>query len=370
MRNAWILICIMTSGICASAQSCPLQSTGDIGNRINLTVNAAPAAGCTIDIPAQSACYSFTTPVMISGKPIILRGDGPGTCLSYAGSSGTAMTFQSIGSPITVAGQAFGVGLRDITLQGTNPSDSNTGLFLNGVAGFTAFNVNVMQFGTGVTFGNNTFVVNWEGGSFRYNSSNLVYPNGLTNSGENLSFVNTTFTNGAQSDGTSTGQNCVSILPGTYGQSVEINFVNNSFDACQVVIANDNAMPIRFINPHFEDVQSHLDYPFVKQISSITYKGTNAEYVNPMFFIDAPNVTTTSFIELDGSSHANLQNPSMFGYGGTSSPPVFVRIQGAGTAMLSLTGIPVGNNHTVGSPPYYAPPLYSTDGVNTPVIKQ
>ena len=57
----------------------------------------------------------------------------------------------------------------------------------------------------------------------------------------------------------------------------------------------------------------------------------------------------------------------MFGYDGTSMAPVFVRMQGAGTAMLSLTGIPVAKNHTVGSLPYSAPQLFSTDGTNTPI---
>ena len=341
----------------------------DIGDKINAAVTATPASGGLILVPAAPSCYDFSTEIKVLSKAIVLQGSGPGTCLNFIATTGTAITFAGIASAAYV-GQAFGAGIRDITLQGTGTANDTVGLYLNGVAGFTAMNTNIMQFGTGITFGNNTFTLNWQGGSIRANNTNLIYNEGLMNSGESLSFVNTSFSNGGQKDGTSTGQNCVNILQGPYGQSVEMNFVNDSFDSCQVVIGNDNAMQIRFINPHFEDDQSALDYPFVKQVSSVSYKGTDAEYVNPMFFVDAPTVTADSFIELNGSSHANLQNPEMFGYGGTSTTPAFVRIQGKGTAMLSLTGIPIGNNHTVGTPPFAAPPLFSTDSINTPVIVQ
>lgn len=371
---------ILLFAIPSRAQTChvSLPSSGDISTALNNAINSAPTTGCVIHIPAipasSSACYELDASILISGKPIILAGEGPGTCINYTPASGTAITFQGIGSPLTVAGQSFGVGLRDITLQqNTSPScstNTSIGIFLDGVAGFTARNVNVMQFGTGITFGSNTFMVNWDGGSFRANCTNLNYPEGLGNSGENLSFSNMSFSNGGQqaSGHGSTGTNCVQILSGSYsglyGQSVEMNFTNDSFDACQVVIANDNPMQIRFINPHFEDDQSVLSYPFVQQVSKMIW-GTNTAFINPMFFIDAQTVTADSFIELNGNSRTSISNPVMFGWNGISTVPGFVRIQGNGTAMVTLTGIAIGN---VGQQPYAAPPLYTSDGVNTPVI--
>lgn len=348
-----------------------LFTGSDIGAQINNAAAALPSSGGTIYIPVSPTCYSFTTPIVVSRKPVVLEGAGPGTCLTYTGTTGTAITFQDIGSNITYEGQVDGVGLRSIALQGTTAgvSGTATGLYLSDVAGFTAESVQLSQFHTGLTFGSNTWNLRWFGGIIRGSYQNIYAPNTVANAYEQMTFVGTSIDNGTQADGSSTGQNCVQLgnPGGASGQSAEFNFTTVSFDACQVVIGS-NATRIAFIGNHFEDVQSTLDYPFVK-IDPNTSDPSTIEMVSPVFTVDATSVTAgmTGYVELDGLAQLHISSGYAGGYGGTSAPPAFVAIKGAGTAVLKADGQFAGNI-TAGDAPNYAPPIYVTDGVNVPRV--
>jgi hypothetical protein len=339
-------------------------SDPDWGDKINHAVKALPASGGEIYVPTMSSCIQYSTPIVLSGKAILLKGAGPASCLEYTG-TGTAITFRSIGSKAYVA-SSFGAGMQDITIQGpSTPTSSTTsvGLNLDNVAGFVAHRVQIFQLGTGITFGNNTYIVDFHDSSIRANYVAMNYPAGLSNSGENMTFQHVTFSNGAASDGVSAGVNCVMLNSPSWTETSEWNFTDDSFDTCQVVLGSDKAMQVRFVNPHFEDGQSSLDYPFVKMTADAN--GNIAQLINPEFFVDAAKVTADAFVELNGYSKANVVNPCAFVYGGTSTPGAWFRTQGSGTATLTFTNPAGFASNFRGSIP-----TWSTDGTNGAAVYQ
>ena len=332
------------------------QAGSDIGAKINAATSRL-AYGGEVYIPASPTCYRYATPIVISNA-VVLRGAGVGTCLEYTGSSGTAMTWNQGPSRLAVNEQT-GVGLRDLTIQAANAG--STGLRIH-TPGFIAQNVNVMGFDTGVTFGSDTYVISWHNGTLRNNKVALSFPDkGMSNSGENMTFDHVSFANGQQSDGTSLGVNCINLNTAYSTPTSEFNFTDDSFDGCQVVIGTNKGMQARFINPHFEDVQKSIDYPFLKLTAGS--EGNIAQLINPEFFVDASKTTQDGFIELNGNARANIVNGAAFVYGGTSVPKAWVAIKGRGTAVLNISGTLYGGwGGTI--------PVFSTDGLNSPNVTQ
>ena len=339
-----------------------LEQGSDIGQKVNAAAAQLPMGG-RVYIPASSTCYQYSTPIVI-GSPIILAGDGPGTCLEYTGTTGVALTMLGSPGPSVIAGSS-GTVIRDFTLQtpaaAKGSVDGTTGIFLNQISGIDAYNVNIAGFGTGLLFGSYTFIVHWHSGIFRHNAIALNYPPGIKTAGENLTFSHTTFNDGTQTDGVSWGMNCVMIDVTPASNSSEFNFENNSFDGCQVVIGENWESSTRFINPHFEDVQHDLNYPFLK-ITTGTDRKSNVVLTNPNFMIDATGVLPDALIELGNNGSLDITNGTAQGWGGLSAPNTWISIKGPGTAHLSTRG-----NfyfvHTAGQIP-----LYKTDGINQPQI--
>ena len=75
----------------------------DIGAQINSALVAAVSPGCRIHIP--SGTYNFTTPIIppVSGLPCIIEGDGGGTILQFAKTSGVAVDLAWSGPKIVTA---------------------------------------------------------------------------------------------------------------------------------------------------------------------------------------------------------------------------------------------------------------------------
>src|SRR5208282_399124 len=92
---------------------------GDIGAQINAAQATFPQDGgkITVTNQANGQCYSFTVPIVIT-KTIIIEGQGPSTCLSFAG-TGTAISFYG-NYPASIPAVTYGdgFGLRDLTLIG------------------------------------------------------------------------------------------------------------------------------------------------------------------------------------------------------------------------------------------------------------
>lgn len=234
----------------ALAQNGELNATlfagSDIGAKVNAAAAALSASGGTIYVPASASCYPFATPIVLPYTSVKLQGSSKySTCLQYTGTSGTALTIQNFSS------------VSDLRLTGPGGTGT-TGILVKGAYSKLTSDV-VLQFGIGVTFGNNTYQDSFDDLNINTNHQNLYYPTGLTNSGENISFTASTISGGTSFT------NCVQIgNPGT-AVGAEISFINTSFDTCQIV---NNEGIVKMYGGHLEDGGVATDHPFIKTFSS------------------------------------------------------------------------------------------------------
>ncbi len=142
------------------------------------------------------------------------------------------------------------------TLVGPGIRSSTIGLLVGGptrfnsaiLSSFTANNIS--NFGIGLQFGNNayidTFLNNWihdngtDGGTH-----NLYVPEGLSEFGENITFIGGAITNNPTANGYST--TCMEML-----SSGSMKFYGLSFDQCGMTINTTNAV-VDLISNHFEN---------------------------------------------------------------------------------------------------------------------
>lgn len=205
----------------------------DMGAKINA------AGGGDVYIPVSSTCYRFTTPIVLPANTYL---HGGGSCLHYTATSGTALT------------AANGDQVDGITLEGPGGINTATGILVQGAA-IRFDDVHMDQaagFHLGVTFGDSTYLISFHRLSMNHNDQNVYYPSLLHNSGEGITFVDSSIS------GCKIFANCVQL--GTPGQldSAEIETINTHFDSAQVV--NNEGM-FKMMGGHFEDNGIAANHP-------------------------------------------------------------------------------------------------------------
>ncbi len=158
MKKLWLetaILLLLIPGVAPSQITVPANN-GDLGAQINAAAAALPANGGKIKVQTQSngQCYSYSVPIVIT-TPIILEGQGPSTCLSFAG-TGTAVTFFGNPPSFVPAGTFVdGFGLRDLSIIGAGPGSGQTGLAVGGtgnLVGFYGLGLTISNFGLGLQF--------------------------------------------------------------------------------------------------------------------------------------------------------------------------------------------------------------------------
>lgn len=251
----------------------------DIGAGINAAYAALPANGGTIIIPASATCYQTSTAMNFAteGKfPLIVSSPGGSACIQWTSTTGTAITFNSGEGVLATHPRAFG--LRDIELVGPNGSTGPTNICTslsgvtatalllggtNGAEGFGAYGININCFGTGVTYGNNTWGTLFKHGTIRNNTKDLNITGSLSNTGEQLAFDEISWIYDLAS-----APACVVNMNPT-GITLETEFVNNSFDGaefCPLGISH-------LINPHFENPGNNMTFPFIVNSANLEILG-------------------------------------------------------------------------------------------------
>ncbi len=302
------------------------NGSGDLGAQINAAAAAMPANGGKILLQSQSSgqCYVFSVPIMIN-KAIIIQGQGPSTCLNFAG-TGTAVTFVGGNSSFSPAGSYVdGFGLRDLMLIGSGPSASQTGLLLGGTAdtvGFYASGVTISNFGLGLQFGRGVWNFKMEHSVFGMNGQNVHWASSIQFGGENLefdsvTFVGATFANSVEFDDDTTTQ---------FSNINNLTLVSCNFDSAQLVI-NNGAGGIRLYSPHFENAGNGSgSQPFVR-ISAYT-AGVDVVMDGPDFYNDQNNPYPPDFIEIDGGPTVTITQMRSINLDGSTNVPTNVLING------------------------------------------
>jgi hypothetical protein len=192
-------------------------------------------ANSSVSVWFPAGTYNFYSPLNIQ-YPIVLYGQGNNVSqLVYKGSGDTPAITWNPRSNLN-----YGMGMRDIGLSGNAP----IGIFIGGnqtAAGFECRGCKISGFNeSGVTYGSNAWNILFDHSEFV--NTPVTFPNGISNSGEQMVYRNTTF---ASTDG-NFHSNCVVISSNT--QTI---FDGDSFDGCQLVITNSGAL-VTILNTHFE----------------------------------------------------------------------------------------------------------------------
>jgi len=231
----------------------PYNTGADIGAWINAAITALPALGGEIFIPAGT--YNFVTPIAVSKNNVAIVGtSSDSVVLQYTPAGGTAISVTGSSvrlSSFTISGIS-GV-TTNVALLVSSPYDSFDHLVIGGQA--------TTKFHEGILFGNNAFLDYFYKIRDEFNDQNMYFPAGLTNAGENISFVASGFSGG----GSAVFAGCLrNGDPGVSG-GAEMEFINTSFDQCQIV---NNEGLLKIYGSHFEDGGIGSDYPFLKVFSS------------------------------------------------------------------------------------------------------
>lgn len=304
----------------------------DLGAQVNAAAAALPANGGKILIQAQPSgqCYVFSVPIVIT-KAIILQGDGPSTCLNFAG-AGTAVTFAGGLSSFAPSGSYVdGFGLRDLMLVGSGASGNQTGLLLGGTAdtvGFYATEVTISNFGLGLQFGRGVWNFKMEHSVFGMNKQSVHWASSLHFGGENLefdgvTFVGATFANSVEFDDNITTE---------FSNLNNLTLISCNFDSAQLVI-NNGAGGIRLYSNHFENagVGSGTE-PFVR-ISAYT-AGVDVLMDGPDFYNNQNNPYPPAFVDIEGGPTVTITQMRSINLDGTTNVPTNVLIGGWATVTL------------------------------------
>jgi hypothetical protein len=318
--------------IAAQAQVKLPNGSGDLGAQINAAAAALPTNGGKILLQSQATgqCYSYSVPIVIT-KAIIIQGQGPSTCLSFAG-GGAAVTFTGASSSVTPQGYVDGFGLRDLLLLGSGPSASQTGLLLGGgadTAGFYATGVTISNFGLGLQFARGVWNFKMEHSIFNMNGQNVHWASSLHFGGENMDFDSVTFIGSG-----STFANSVEFddnITTDFSNLNNLTLVSCNFDSAQLVI-NNGAGGIRLYSNHFENPSGSGTEPFVK-ISAYT-AGTDVVMDGPDFYNDQSNPYPPAFVEIDGGAIVTITQIRSINLDGSQNVPTNVVVSGWATVTL------------------------------------
>lgn len=232
--NTAILNNIYYPAMCAQSPVPSWCSGSDIGAWINAAYAVCPATSCRIHV--TSGVYTWTTPIVFgtAGDCPVIDGDSRiSTQLTWSGStSATTVTWNCLSYP-SGGGISPGFGMRDIRLVNGGIAGTTVGVLLggsNGAAGWYGMNLDVIGFNVNHTFGNNTWNTTCVQCDFDLpGTSNLTLPSTLTNSGESIKFIGTTFANSLTGN-SAYKANCIDNSIGAL-----LTFVGGSMDNCQFV---------------------------------------------------------------------------------------------------------------------------------------
>jgi hypothetical protein len=306
----------------------------DIGAQINAAQAALPQDGgkIVIDNKANDRCSSFVVPIVIT-KAIIIEGQGPSTCLRFAG-TGAAISFE--GNTLTSIPNLLltdGFGLRDLTLMGSGSGGGQTGLALGGPnnsVGFYGTGLTISNFSLGLQFNRGVWNFKIEHSIFWQNGQSVLWPSDLLYGGENLDFDSVTFVG-------STFLNSLDFnadIGGGYSNMNNLTFVSCNFDNAQLVIDNGSGS-VRLYSPHFENPGGLSgNEPFVRILAYTV--ATDVIMDGPDFYNDQSNPYPSSFIELDGSPTVTISQMRSVNLDGSTNVPANLVING--NANVTLLG--------------------------------
>lgn len=251
----------------------------------------------------------------VTGKIVVEGDSGRQTVVQYSGAT-TFLAF-NYGGAVGTSSDLWGVGLRDITLEGPGVGSGVACLLLGGAtgaAGFYAENLIVESWGTAITYGSNAYLQKFVNCRFSSNNQQWVSTGGATNSGEGISFYGCTFAN--------SGTVANAFQLNVAGFSVEC--FGCSFDEVQFAMSTGTAA---LYGCHFENPSTTSDYIFVSQT------GGELHLDGCHFFQNNAAAASLSFVDQQAGNLIAIAN--RFGTQGVVIARAFFIGGGAGALILN-----------------------------------
>jgi hypothetical protein len=257
--------------------------------------------------------YVIGSPLGISAtKQLTLWGAGSGcTTITYTPSTGTAVTFNSPG------GFFPDIGIRGITLIGPGRATSSVGISVAGTgsnnpAVWLMEDTRIFFFGTGLIYGENTYINKVDHSVIMNNGSAFTYAAGYINSGENNIFSHSVLADTQQYN-----HSCISI-----NGPIQLTFEVTSLDNCHIDVASFAQITVR--GGHLEIPGFTLDIPFISGAAN-----------NPNILLEGVNITLAAAPSATSLFTASTGNVGMTGL-------YIVNTSGTSLPALKLTGTASG----------------------------
>jgi hypothetical protein len=221
----------------------------DSTSAINAALAFSVATGKPGVVTIPSGTYKCTSSITVDVSMVRLVGQY--ATLSFATAASSIVAIQVTSSTSSTIFNQAPSGIEGLVLVGPNTGSASVAINFNATAPYniaysTFANIAIYNFWNGLTFRDNTYLISFSGMNIRVDGACLTDFTGLTNAGERMAFVNSTFS-GAQ-----------------YGLICENpnstwDFANCSFDCSLVEIYVRGGATISCTNCHFEYLGNALD---------------------------------------------------------------------------------------------------------------
>jgi hypothetical protein len=221
----------------------------DSTSAINAALAFSVATGKPGVVTIPSGTYKCTSTITVDISMIRLVGQY--ATLSFVTAASSIVAIQVTSSTSSTIFNQSPSGIEGLVLVGPNTGSASVAMDFDATApynlAYSSFeNIAIYNFWNGLTFHDNTYLISFSGMNIRVDGACLTDFTGLTNAGERMAFVNSTFS-GAQ-----------------YGLICENpnstwEFANCSFDCALVEIYVRGGATISCTNCHFEYLGNALD---------------------------------------------------------------------------------------------------------------
>lgn len=292
--------------------------------------------------------YKLTTPKTIDYTKHGI--DGKGAILDFSSlTSGAAITigYQGTGGDLVWRSRRFRI--QGIEIVGPGSAIPVTGISISDTSGLYAGQVNlesvvIRKFSTGITFGNNAYLFSGLKVEIYNCATVMYYPNGLTNSGERVTFIESNFFNSTQLFDLKGG---VYLLLNSCSLDYFANFAVNAEVGAKAVLNQCHIEAKSDGDAWFKTKDSMSSIH--RQGCALFLAGNRTKYIdsasnaNAGITVDSEDVglPSTSAYALDtfGTGNCLYSNPRRFARG----QPYHVHVYGTRQNMLSDGGFESGN---------------------------
>lgn len=289
------------------------DATAFVGNQSISENMFAGAAGPFVLRLGGAATYTVSATQTISQYGLVVGGTHGQAVLNFTSAASPAIVFDY---PFdTGLGQQVQTGLHNLTILGPGSSAGTTAIQLGhigagstGAAGTEIAQCVIRTFGTAISFANNAFYDTVSHTFFDGNGTNISFPAGLTNSGENITLANDFLAD------------AVTASLSVTGAGGEIFVAHSSFDQTAAPISLSADSFVSVSDSHFENSTTA---PYVSASAGVIK-------ISGSYFLNDGTTTVPEYVALSGTALGSFIGNRVIG--GNATVTIFATLAGSANA--------------------------------------